>query len=563
MKKLLLLLLLALLVLVSCDKNSAMDSNETAVENSNVQTENKSGYIVDGDDIHITKDGAVLSDKTIEGDLYIDASVEDGEVTVKSTTVNGTIYILGGGENTVYFISMYGYSTIIRNDDNTRLLVEGNSSLGELLFQSSGTVEHNNSYDSPFDAVTIANHDSTAKINANLKGDYNNVNVGSNADVNVDGNVNDMYVAPNIDDVNVSIENGGYIDSIDSYSKVSVEGASNSLGTAIADVSGSSFPDGISKIASREADVDVIVGDETYTLPKTENNSVGEYDPAVDGTIGGEYHVTGIVSITMDVHGELSPSKLTIKKINVADSRLPATVYYTVVEHGNSIPSKNQIASGGFGVKSGSIAYTEDNDEQGLAIDGFSVKKKTRYTVYFLLKDEDGKLWKITRRNAYVIPTEGQSEEDEGEIPEDEDTNDNSQADDDNMQSNVLLEGYPKVQLGGNGVDVKVSAYESCKVYLLVESPDIFALGTTPSNVKYGESKGVGTTGPNGEQYIVIHKVINVDTALKEYTASISIGGGDGEGSGENGPPPGAQTPCVFVVIEYADGTLSQVYSYK
>ena len=177
--------------------------------------------------------------------------------------------------------------------------------------------------------------------------------------------------------------------------------------------------------------------------------------------------------------------------------------------------------------------------------------------------DKDGKEMRMSKRNVYVNPPEGQEYEDE-----DENADDNSGSGSGNSGSSSeteaggLAEGYPKVLIGAQSVTVTAMAYETCKVYFLVEAPDIFALGTTPQNVKNGVSKGAGTTMGDGGKYIVFHGVINVSTALKEYSERVVIS--DTDNTGGDGPPNGeANTPGVFLVIEYADGSLSQVYTYR
>lgn len=56
--------------------------------------------------VKITASGVYLSNKTITGDLIIDKGVADGKVTLENVTVGKTIYVYGGGENSIYLKSV-------------------------------------------------------------------------------------------------------------------------------------------------------------------------------------------------------------------------------------------------------------------------------------------------------------------------------------------------------------------------------------------------------------------------------------------------------------------------
>jgi hypothetical protein len=55
-------------------------------------------------DVHITVGGVKIKDAIIEGDLYIDATVGDGEVEIENVIAKGKTYIYGGGKDTVLVI---------------------------------------------------------------------------------------------------------------------------------------------------------------------------------------------------------------------------------------------------------------------------------------------------------------------------------------------------------------------------------------------------------------------------------------------------------------------------
>ena len=57
------------------------------------------------DDVTITAAGTTMSDKTVEGDLIIAASVGNGNVTLDNVTVKGDLIVRGGGSNSIHIIA--------------------------------------------------------------------------------------------------------------------------------------------------------------------------------------------------------------------------------------------------------------------------------------------------------------------------------------------------------------------------------------------------------------------------------------------------------------------------
>ncbi len=93
--------------------------------------------------VKITASGVSLSNKTITGDLVIDKGVGDGNVTLQNVTVGGTIYVYGGGENSIYLDSvtakrLVSASTVSR----PRIIAGGDTVIGETQVRYDTLLEH-------------------------------------------------------------------------------------------------------------------------------------------------------------------------------------------------------------------------------------------------------------------------------------------------------------------------------------------------------------------------------------------------------------------------------------
>lgn len=75
------------------------------------QTYDYEGQIIT-QDIHITVDGVILKNATIEGDIYIEDSVGEGHIELENITAKGKTYIYGGGKDTLMVIGGQIYEAL-------------------------------------------------------------------------------------------------------------------------------------------------------------------------------------------------------------------------------------------------------------------------------------------------------------------------------------------------------------------------------------------------------------------------------------------------------------------
>ncbi len=94
--------------------------------------------------VKITASGVSLSNKTVTGDLVIDKGVGDGNVTLQNVTVGGTIYVYGGGENSVYLDSVTAKKLVSASTvSRPRIVAKGATVIGETQIRYDTLLEHN------------------------------------------------------------------------------------------------------------------------------------------------------------------------------------------------------------------------------------------------------------------------------------------------------------------------------------------------------------------------------------------------------------------------------------
>ena len=94
--------------------------------------------------VKITASGVSLSNKTVTGDLVIDKGVGDGNVTLQNVTVGGTIYVYGGGENSVYLDSVTAKNLVSASTvSRPRIVAKGATVIDKTQIRYDTLLEHN------------------------------------------------------------------------------------------------------------------------------------------------------------------------------------------------------------------------------------------------------------------------------------------------------------------------------------------------------------------------------------------------------------------------------------
>lgn len=116
----------------------------------------------------ITKAGTELNNYVVEGDLIIAKTVGEGDVHLDNVSVTGTLYIYGGGVNSLYFNNLK-VAKIVVDKDKVRLVL-GDGTVVEEIAVGSETVLQND--DGTVSKITI-----TSDNKVTLSGSFDTVTV--------------------------------------------------------------------------------------------------------------------------------------------------------------------------------------------------------------------------------------------------------------------------------------------------------------------------------------------------------------------------------------------------
>lgn len=109
---------------------------------------NASGLIINAEgeysedaagNVLVNTSDVVLKDMEIAGDLYLVEGIGDGTVTLDNVTVEGEVYIRGGGEDSIIIInSKTGQIFVKKAEGNVRLVLEGSTEVPFITLDDNG-----------------------------------------------------------------------------------------------------------------------------------------------------------------------------------------------------------------------------------------------------------------------------------------------------------------------------------------------------------------------------------------------------------------------------------------
>ncbi|MDI3476860.1 MAG: mannan endo,4-beta-mannosidase [Thermoanaerobacterium sp.] len=136
-------------------------------------TGNYEGKTFNGNVI-INHDGVTLKNTVIEGNLYLASGIGNGEATIDNVTVDGAVYISGGGENSIY-INNCNISKIVVNrlDGKVHVVLSGDNKVENVAVNSESLIDLNDKSDigtieiNTYVALNIGREASVSEINVN------------------------------------------------------------------------------------------------------------------------------------------------------------------------------------------------------------------------------------------------------------------------------------------------------------------------------------------------------------------------------------------------------------
>ncbi|HHV30127.1 MAG TPA: family 16 glycosylhydrolase [Clostridium sp.] len=123
----------------------------------------------------INAGGVVLKNTAINGDLYLAQGIENGDVTLEGVDVKGTVYVNGGGSNSIHLINTK-LGKVIVNKKGVRIVTSGNTSVESVVVKSGAKLEERElSGDGFIDVVVDSQLSASSEIE--FVGDFGQVDV--------------------------------------------------------------------------------------------------------------------------------------------------------------------------------------------------------------------------------------------------------------------------------------------------------------------------------------------------------------------------------------------------
>lgn len=176
---------------------------------------------IDGGNIVVNTDGGVLSNINLRGHMYITSGVGEGDLTIESSQIGGTIYVNGGGANTITLKDSTADKIIINKPSSTvRVLLSGTSKVTSVYVLSNGKVDNATTNGIP--SLTIA-AGPTAVVG--VTGPVTQLNFNSNSSLQVGAShINKLMVSEGASGGNMTLAPGAKVDEWTANGGVSVTG---------------------------------------------------------------------------------------------------------------------------------------------------------------------------------------------------------------------------------------------------------------------------------------------------------------------------------------------------
>lgn len=181
----------------------------------------------------VNTEDVVFKDMTIKGNLIVAEGVADGDFTMDNVTINGEMYVYGGGENS---IKLYNTSIekVIVSKRNSKVRIVSDGSINEVVIKKNALLIVDGKLS--VEAITVGEN-AVIEIRKDVK--VNNVNLeGKDVKAIVDGTVENMKVDKNAERSTVSgkgevkktsnSKEAAKVDSVSSASKSSSSSNSSS-----------------------------------------------------------------------------------------------------------------------------------------------------------------------------------------------------------------------------------------------------------------------------------------------------------------------------------------------
>ncbi len=357
-------------------------------------------------DVVISMSGVTLRNMIINGNLSVAEGVGEGDVYLKSVTVNGTTTVNGGGPNSIHLEDSILLRILIdKRDGIVRIVALGNSSIEYIIVKTPVILKESGLTDSGFANVELSNA-LPAGSKVELEGVFENISIlSSNIKLNIpSGTINHLSIDENAGSNEITLDKNA------SILKLVLDAVANLLGegkieTAVISnfATGSSFVTKPSKVEGAgfpsvvapnpPSGGGVILPEPTPEVPACEDTIACAGAAITNLSISGDYVLNqldasyqniGETGFTSDVLGyaivtDRNKEKETATvKVNISDY---ATGIYAIDTSGNADVRHGIIENGQaqFDV----TVYPDKDTKISFFIESGNEKNSKHYIIYF------------------------------------------------------------------------------------------------------------------------------------------------------------------------------------
>ncbi|HHV17592.1 MAG TPA: S-layer protein, partial [Thermoanaerobacterales bacterium] len=160
----------------------------------------KDGFETISGNLAVNVAEVTLRNMVIDGNLYLNEGIREGDVTLENVTVKGTTIIRGGGKDSIHLVNFTCEEIIvIKIGGKVRIVASGNTRVDKLRLESGANIEGTGiavvTVLKPGEDVVLDGDFKNVSVEANAKVEVlegttiNNLQVNSSADINLDNGV--------------------------------------------------------------------------------------------------------------------------------------------------------------------------------------------------------------------------------------------------------------------------------------------------------------------------------------------------------------------------------------
>ncbi|HHY13134.1 MAG TPA: hypothetical protein GX526_00610, partial [Thermoanaerobacterales bacterium] len=264
-------------------------------------------------DVAINVPGVTLRNMIIEGNLYLNEGIGDGDVTLDNVTAKGTTIIRGGGKDSIHLVNFTCEEVIvIKIGGEVRIVASGDTTVEELILESGAHIEGNGIV-----SVTVL------KLGEDviLDGDFTNVIIEADVNIEVleDTIIDNLQVNSTAD---INLDKGATVKDLTIDAPVTITGK-GTIEAAKINVDGAKLETEPKKLELAKDVTAEIAGKEVKEEEKKPSGGGGSRD---DGPSEVKVSAISVVTDPVDVSGLSNYDEVTVI---LATSTNGASIYYT------------------------------------------------------------------------------------------------------------------------------------------------------------------------------------------------------------------------------------------